>query len=90
MPRGVPNKQGMADTPPRKLSVTLHEADYVALEQLAFEQYRTPELQLAWLVSKVLSEAGRVPPRPDPVAQTASAVAHAQRIMERAAKANGS
>ena len=42
------------------------------------------------LLAKVLSEAGRVPPRPDPVAQTASVVAHAQRIMERAAKANGS
>ena len=86
MPRGVPNNNKGADTPPpRKLTVTLHEADYVALEQLAYEQYRTPELQLAWLVAKVLSEAGRTAP------QSAGHVA--ERILQRAkaaTEANGS
>ena len=85
MPKGVPNTKQAADgQTTRKLTIVLHEEDHAALQALAFEQYRTPDLQAAWLLAKVLSEAGRTPPllTPGPT--------HAQRIIERAeARANG-
>ncbi len=59
MPKGVPNS-----TPPpfsteadRKITLALHAADWARLEALAREQYRTPELQAAYLLMRVLREA---------------------------------
>ncbi len=81
MPEGVPNTKQAADgQTTRKLTIVLHEEDHAALQALAFEQYRTPDLQAAWLLAKVLSVRRAVTPGPT----------HAQRIIERAeARANG-
>lgn len=83
MPKGIPNPKTTDGTAPRRLTVTLRPADYDALAQLAAEQYRTPDLQAAWLIAKVLQDAGRAPaPTPSPTAA---------RILEHAAaKTNGS
>jgi hypothetical protein len=59
MPRGISNPKPTEDTPPRKLTITLHATDYAALQELAAEQYRTPELQASFIVAKVLGEAAR-------------------------------
>ena len=69
----------------RKLTVMLREGDYAALVELAGEQYRTPELQAAWLLAKVLAEAGRTSTPVEVVdRQVGRAVDHAERILERA------
>lgn len=64
MPKGIPNHitPKPAEETPRKLTLTLRPEHYDALIELASEQYRTVELQAAWLLVKVLSEAGRTPP----------------------------
>jgi hypothetical protein len=68
----------------------LHERDYVALVELAGEQYRTPELQAAWLLAKVLAEAGRTSSTVESVdRQAGRAVDHAERILARAREVNG-
>ena len=84
MPKGIRNQpeSAVVNDAPRRLTITLRPADYDALAELAGEQYRTPELQGAWLIAKVLSEAGRAPAAPSP---------QALRILDHAAaKANGS
>lgn len=83
MPKGIPNKTetAVATDAPRKLTITVRAADYDALVQFAAEQYRTPELQAAWLIARVLNEAGRGPgATPSPLAA---------RILDHAAKTNG-
>ena len=83
MPKGIPTPQSDAD--PRKLTITLLPEHYAALAQLAAEQYRTPSLQAAWLLAKILSDAGRVAaPAGTTVVGTTAPVAHATRILERA------
>lgn len=86
MPRGIPSTP---PTPPtdRKLTITLHEQDYAALVELAVEQYRTPELQAAWLLAKVFSEAGRTTTVDAAGRQAARAADHAERILARAREA---
>lgn len=77
MPKGIPNNTGpVAGEAARKITLTLLPADYAALAALAAEQYRTPELQAAYLLARVLRESGR----------TADAITNptAARILERA------
>ena len=83
MPKGTPNPQPTGEAP-RKLTLIIQAADYAALQELADEQYRTPELQAAYLIAKILRDAGRNA-SPNGVAGGAPApVAHAQRILDRA------
>lgn len=98
MPKGVPNTNTRTPpTPPigaiptdRRLTVMLHERDYAALAELAGEQYRTVELQAAWLLAKVLAEAGRTSTTVEVVdRQVGRAVDHAERILARAREVNG-
>lgn len=86
MPRATKTLSPVATGDHQRLTIVLRENDYLALQQMAREQYRTAELQAAWLLAKALSEAGRV---------TAPGTDHAARILERArsggtAGANGS
>lgn len=76
-------------TKPRKLIISLRPADYTALQELAEEQYRTTALQAAYLIAKILREAGRAPALNGSPAGDASPapVAHAQRILNRARRA---
>ena len=83
MPKGIRNQADPAavNDAPRRLTITIRPADYEALVQFAAEQYRTPELQAAWLIARVLNEAGRGPgATPSPLAA---------RILDHAAKTNG-
>jgi len=85
MPKGIPNTPKPNEEAPRKMTITLRPEHYAALLQLADEQYRSVELQAAWLLAKVLGDAGRVAAvNGQATAGTTAPVAHAQRIMERA------
>lgn len=58
MPRGIPKAEA-GDTPPVFLRIALLPEHQAALAKIASEQYRTPELQAAYLLARVLSEAGQ-------------------------------
>lgn len=79
MPKGIrsvtsPISSGEDDV---KMTIVLHREDLAALEALARDQYRTHELQAAYLLARVLREAGHVPVAP-------AANGHAERIIDRA------
>lgn len=72
----------------------MRPSDYTALAALARDSYRTPELQAAWLLVKILRDAGLASPPLGAVVgednPTTAPVSHASRILERArAKQNG-
>lgn len=82
MPKGIPNNKTTGETAVKRLSITLNSGDYEALCVLAQENYRTPDLQAAYLIARVLADAGRV----------ASMDIHKKRLAERASElrtANG-
>ncbi len=82
MPKGIPNNTGpVAGEAARKITLTLLPADYAALAALAAEQYRTPELQAAYLLARVLRESGRTA---DAINADAITNPTAARILERA------
>lgn len=91
MPKGIPNTPEPTGEAARKVTVTLRPEHYAALAQLAGEQYRTVDLQAAWLLAKVLGEAARVvAANGHAAAEGATApVVHAQRILERAQRNAG-
>lgn len=79
MPRGVPKKRVNDDpTSPIYLRIPLQPEDHAMLTKLAERQYRTPELQAAFLIARVLAEAGN----PQRAAELA------ERIAQRAAERN--
>lgn len=61
MPKGIPNTKS-EPTAVKRLSIVLNPTDYEALCVLAQEQYRTPDLQAAYLIMRVLADAGRSAP----------------------------
>lgn len=74
MPKGIPNNKTTGETAVKRLSITLNPGDYEALCMLAQEQHRTPDLQAAYLIMRVLADAGR----------SGSMDIHKKRIAERA------
>jgi len=58
MPRGIPGEK-TAETAEKKLVIVLNPHDLALLEKLAVDNYRTPQLQAAYLLAKVLQEAAR-------------------------------
>lgn len=60
MPKGIPNTNPPSPRPAeKKIVIILNPADLAMLEKLATEQYRTPQLQASYLLSRVLAEAIR-------------------------------
>lgn len=58
MPKGIPNEKEQPGT--RNLLIRINEADFVKLEKLAADQYRTPALQAGFLLKQVLSQVSGI------------------------------
>lgn len=57
MPRGTPKEKD--PTPPNFLRIRFRPEDFDALQALADENYRTPELQAAFMVANLLATTKR-------------------------------
>lgn len=57
MPRGIPNEKPLPGQ--KTLMIKINEADYLKLEKLAADQYRTPPLQAGYLLKQVLAQVGQ-------------------------------
>ena len=77
MPRGIPNVKPDDDGETKTISITLRIEDYHALQRLASKDYRTPQLEAGYLLSRVLADSTRNP------------TDLAQGILARAAQKNG-
>lgn len=71
-------------TPPQseetvRVILAMRRVDYDALAALAAESYRTPELQCAYLIARILADSGRTSTNGQP-----SPTGHVGRILDHA------